>query len=153
MPNVTATTFTFLGGQFEYGDGATPENFTLVNQVESVDEGGNKIDIEEVTSADNTDRYKRKAGRLEDPGTVAAVILWNPTDPTHQGLMALKDGQPHNFKVINPGAFGQRFFSAIIESATDQKLELNKGTRRTVKLAVNGPVTFTVGGVNLPGAS
>jgi hypothetical protein len=151
--NQPATTFTFLGGLFEYGDGQSPENFTPVSQVQSVDEGGNKVDPEDITSADNTDRIKRKTGRLEDPGTVSPVIFWNPTDPTHQGLMALKDGNPHNFKVVNPGAFGVRLFPAIIETATDQKLELGKGTMRTIKLVVSGPVVFTVGGVSTPGAS
>jgi hypothetical protein len=147
MPaNITATTFTFLGGQFQIGDGATPENFTTISQVQNVDFSGSKRDTEEVTSADNTDTVKRFAGRLKEPGTASMTILWNPNDATHQLFQAADDGNAHNFKCINPGGFGTRSFAAIIETADDHKLELNKATMQTIKLKISGPVTHTIAG-------
>jgi hypothetical protein len=145
--NVTATTFTFLGGQFQYGDGATPtENFTTVNQVQNVDFGSSKRATEDVTSADNSDSYQRFQGRLKDPGMATVTILWNPNDATHQGLAALDDGATHNFKCINPGGNGTRSFAGIIETSDDHKLEINKATIQPVKIKISGPVTHTLAG-------
>jgi hypothetical protein len=146
MPNVQATTFTFLGGLFEIGNqDGPPETFTPITQVQSVDFSGSKRATEDVTSADNTDTIQRFAGRLKDPGSVSVAVLWNPNDPTHIQLQAADDGLAHDFKCINPGGFGSRSFSAIVETVSDQKLELNKGTIRTIKLKQTGPVTPTVG--------
>ncbi|MFL6314808.1 MAG: hypothetical protein ACJ71W_22105 [Terriglobales bacterium] len=144
--NVTATTFTFLGGQFQIGDGATPENFTTINQVQSVDFGSSKRATEDVTSADNTDSVQRFAGRLKDPGMVSISVLWNPNDPTHQLFQAADDGAAHNFKCINPGGNGTRSFAGIIETADDHKLEINKGTIQQVKIKLSGPVTHSLAG-------
>jgi hypothetical protein len=146
MPNVTATTFTFLGGQFQIGDKANTENFTTINQVEAVDFSGSKRDTEEVTSADNTDTFKRYAGRLEEPGTCTVSIWWNPNDATHQSMANANDGTVWDFKCINPGGFGTRSFSALIETIFDHKLELGKGTLKNIKLKLSGPITSSIVG-------
>lgn len=146
MANVPAVTFTFLGGQFQIGDGAGSESFTTISQVQSVDFGGSKRDTEDITSADNTDSFKRFTGRLQDPGTCTVGIWWNPNDTTHQLLANADDGLPHDFKCINPGGFGTRSFAAIVETVRDQKLELGKGNMKTIKLKLTGPVTATVPG-------
>jgi hypothetical protein len=147
--NATATTFTFLGGQFQYGDGnpnGTGEQFTTVSQVQNVDFGSSKRATEDVTSADNTDSVQRFAGRLKDPGMATVTILWNPNDVTHQGLAALDDGAAHNFQCINPGGNGTRRFAGIVETGDDHKLEINKGTIQSVKIKISGPVIHTLAG-------
>ncbi len=146
MSNVPATTFTYLGGQFQIGDGGNPtEIFTTIAQVVDVDFNGSKRDTEETTSADNTDAYKRFAGRLIDPGGVTIDIWWNPNDPTHQQFANANDGAAHNFKSIVPG-FGTRSFAAIIETPLDLKFEINKGVKKQIKLKVSGPITESVAG-------
>lgn len=145
MPNVTAITFTWIGGQFKMGSGdGPPETFTLLTQVDNVDFSGSKRAIEPVTSADNTDSADRKAGRTKDWGTCSVSYWLNPVDPTHQQFANLDDGQPHNFQVINPGGLGQRSFAGIIETGSDHKLELAKGTKVTAKIAISGPIAFSI---------
>jgi hypothetical protein len=145
MPNVTATTFTWINGQFQIGDGATPtEGFTTISQVESVDFSGSKRAIETVTSADNTDSADRKAGRTKDWGTCSVSYWLNPNDPTHQQFENADDGLPHNFKCVNPGGLGTRSFTGIVETISDHKLELAKGTKVTAKIAISGPITFSI---------
>jgi hypothetical protein len=147
MPNTQATTFTFLGGLFQYGDGGNPtEIFTAVNQVQDVDFGSSKRNTEDITSADNIDGIMRFAGRLKDPGMVTLMILWNPNDPSHQALAALDDGLLHNFKCVNPGGNGTRSFAGIVETSDDHKLQINKATIQPFKIKISGPVTHTIGG-------
>lgn len=141
MPNVTATTFTYLGGQFQIGDGHTPtENFTTINQVVDVDFSGSKVDTVDVTTADNTDSTKRFKDTLFDPGDCSITIMWNPQDATHQQLQAafLARGS-HNFKRINPGSFGTRSFTGIITALDLGKETLDKPVQTTCKVKLSGP--------------
>lgn len=144
--NQTATTFSLLGAQFQIGDGATPENFTTISQVDSCDFSGSKVDTEEVTSADNTDGVKRHTDRLQDFGECTVEIMWNPNDATHQQLHAAWIARgSHNFKRINAGGFGTKTFTGII-TALDEKQTLDKGTKRTCKIKLSGLPTFSVAG-------
>jgi hypothetical protein len=142
MANITATTFTYLGGQFQIGDGHTTENFTTVNQVTEVGFTGNKTDTVDVTTADNTDGVKRFNPTLSNSGTCDVSILWNPSDATHQQLQAAANSTPktaHNFKRINPGTFGTRSFTGIIESLDLGKQSLDKPVTATMKIQISGP--------------
>jgi hypothetical protein len=147
MPtNTTATSFTLLGGQLQIGDGATPENFTTISQVQSCDFGGDKVETDTVTSADNTDATVRKTDRLFDPGQCSGEIIWNPNDASHQQLWnAYIARGTHNFKRINPGGFGTRAFPAII-TGLPIKQTLNKATMASFKLEIAGPITTTIPG-------
>lgn len=148
MPNVTASTFTLLGGQFQIGDSTdgASVNYTTVNQVDSCDFSGSKVDVEDVTSADNTDGYKRKQDRLADAGQCQAEILWNPNDATHQQLWnAYISRGRRDFKRINAGGLGTRAFTGIITSM-DEKQTIDKATKMTVKIDISGPITETIAG-------
>lgn len=147
MPaNVTATSFTLLGGQLQIGDGAAPENFTTISQVQSCDFGGEKVETDPVTSADNTDAVIRKTDRLRDEGQCSGEIIWNPNDASHQQFWnAWRAGGTHNFKRINPGGFGTRSFPGIIVGA-GIKQTLNKSTMLSYKIDINGPITSTIPG-------
>jgi hypothetical protein len=140
MANITATVFTYLGGQFQMGDGHTPtENFTTMTQVLDVDFTGSKVDVQDVTSADNTDGVRRYKDTLFNPGTATVNILWNQTDATHAQLQAAFIARgSHNFKRINPGTFGTRSFTGIIESI-DIKEVLDKPTQAAIKIQLSGP--------------
>lgn len=145
--NITAATFSLLGGQFQLGDGGSPtENFTTINQVKSVDFSGSKLDTEEVTSADNTDGIKRHVDRLQDFGDCSVEILWNPNDATHQQLHnAWIAKGSHDFKRINTSGFGTKSFTGIITSF-DEKQQLDKATVKSCKIKLTGPVTFSIPG-------
>lgn len=146
MPNVTATTFTLLGGQLQIGDGGSPENFTTISQVQSCDFGGEKVETDPVTSADNTDGIIRKTDRLQDEGQCSGEILWNPSDASHQQFWnAWRARGTHNFKRINVGGFGTRSFPGIITSASI-KQTLNKATMLSYKIDIAGPIATTIPG-------
>lgn len=143
MANVTAATFTFLGGQFQLGDGATPtENFTTISQVKHVDFGSSKVQTEEVTSADNTDAARRFVSTLYDAGDVSVDIFWNPQDTTHQSLRtAFLNRGSHNFKCINPAGLGTYSFAGII-TAFDVKEQIDKPTELSVKVKISGLLNY-----------
>jgi hypothetical protein len=144
--NVKATSFTLLGGQFQIGDGATPENFTTISQVQSCDFSGSKVATDDVTSADNTDGIIRKTDRLMDEGQCSGEIIWNPTDASHQQLSAAYRARgTHNFKRINPGGFGTRALTGIITSL-DVKQTLTKASMASFKIDISDPITQTVAG-------
>lgn len=145
MANVTATTYSRLGGQFQIGNAATPEIFTTIAQVKEVDYGGQKVDVSPVTSADNTDGVIRKKDFLFDPGQVTITIFWNPLDPTHQQLEnAFIARGTWDFKDIKPGGIGTRAFSGIIMSL-EGKETIDKPTEKTCKIDISGPWTDTGG--------
>jgi predicted secreted protein len=143
MSNVTAATFTFLGGQFQLGDGGTPtENFTTISQVKSVDFGSSKVQTEEVTSADNTDSARRYVSTLYDAGDVSIEVIWNPSDATHVSLRTafMARGQ-HNFKVVNPASLGTYTFAGIITSF-DVKEHIDKPADLSVKVKISGALAY-----------
>lgn len=144
MSNITAVTFTWLGGQFQLG---LAPSATTVPQVDDVDFSGSKRAMETVTSADNTDGADRKSGRTKDWGTCKVTFWFNPNDPVHQQFSALDDGNEHPFTVVNAVGFGSKTFNAVVEVFYDHKMVINKGTKKTVTLAISGPVTSS-----LPGA-
>ena len=144
--NQTASTFTLLGAQFQIGDGATPEVFTTIAQVDSCDFSGSKVDTEDVTSADNTDGVRRYSDRLQDFGECTVEFWWDPTNPVHQQFHSAWIARgTHNFKRVNPGAFGTRSFSGIITSF-DEKQVIDKGTKKSVKIKLSGLPTFSIPG-------
>ncbi len=137
-PNVTATTFTYLGGLFELGNGASPEVFTAITQVHAVDFSGEKRDTQKVTTADNTDGVDRFVGTTKDPGDASVDLIWNPADTTHQSLQTASDGLAHNFKrVIGSHT---RSFAGIITSLTFKE-EIDKPTKASLKIKITGPIT------------
>src|SRR5579884_2651330 len=145
MSNVIATTYNYLGGQFQIGNGGSPETFTTVTQVKDVDFTGSKVDTQDITTADNTDGTRRFVDTLFDAGECTATIFWNPNDVTHQQLeSAFLARGTHNFKRINPGGFGTRSFAGIIVSI-DRKEAIDKPTEATVKIKLNGAYTDSLG--------
>jgi predicted secreted protein len=143
MSNVTATTFTYLGGQFQIGDGATPtENFTTITQVKQVDFGSSKVDTADVTSADNTDFSRRFVPLLFDAGDVSVDVIWNPADASHQALRtAFINRAVHNFKCINPTGFLTYTFAGII-IGFDVKESIDKTSELSVKIKISGPLNL-----------
>lgn len=150
MANIEATTFTLTGGQFQMGNGATPEIFTTLTQVTDVDLGSSKWDAPEVTSADNSDGVRRYTRTLKDPGDVTVTFWFNPNDATHQQLRAMAQAAtatltPTNFKFVRPGTNGTESFAACLISLDYGKITLDKPTAATAKLKISGEVTYSLG--------
>jgi Lambda phage tail tube protein, TTP len=148
MPNIEATTFTLVGGQFQIGNGASPEIFTTLTQVTDVDFGSMKWDTPEVTSADNNDGVKRFTRTLKDPGDCTVTFLFNPQDPTHQQAKALVQAgatlTPTNFKFLRPGTFGTVSFAGCAVSCEEGKIGLDKPVVATLKIKVSGELVYSI---------
>src|ERR1700743_762370 len=141
MTTVTATTFQLLGSQFQLGNGGSPtETFTTISQVTAVDFGSYKADTIDVTTADNTDGFRRFSGTLQDPGDVSVTLLYNPNDATHAALLAARNAGNHNFKEVVPN-FLTRSWNGVITS-WEEKLTLDKATEVTLKIKISGPLTL-----------
>jgi len=143
MSNTTATTFELIGGQFQLGDGGSPETFTTISQVKSVDFSGFKANTVDVTSADNTDGIARFVATTQDHGECSIAAIYNPADPTHAALRTAAHayGSTHNFKLVNPSGFLTYSFAGII-TGFDTKISLDKDTELTVKIKISGQLAL-----------
>lgn len=91
------------GVQLKRGDGGSPETFTLIPRVLSIDGPGGQSDIKDVTSHSTPGRFKQKAAGLADSGSLRFSIFYDPADPTHAAMRSdWKLGTFKNWQMILP---------------------------------------------------
>jgi len=90
-----------FGTQLQRGDGATPEVFTTIADVTSLDLPDIKRDTIDVTSHGSEDGWKEYLGGLVDGGEMKATVNYQPT--LHdQFVDDFDDRQPRNYRVVFP---------------------------------------------------
>jgi hypothetical protein len=147
---------TGAGCALNYGDGASPENFTKLAQITIIKRSGWKQATEKVTNQDSTINaanqiYQELIGTIVDPGTVEVTVNWVPNDVTHKAMLTRFDGQPHNYTItgpLDPGVSPEvpRFtiaFSATQFDFPDMNLELDKAMMLPIKLQIIGQPIIT----------
>lgn len=105
------------GVQLRRGNGASPEVFTLIPRVLSIEGPGGTSDIKEVTSHSTTGRFKEKAAGLADPGSIRFSILYDPQDTTQQALRTdWKLGTFKNWQMVltDAGLTTYTFFGQLV---------------------------------------
>jgi len=92
------------GSLFYRGDGATPEVFTKVSEVFSIEPPSQENDDVEVTNLDSPDRMKEYIAGMGEPGELALEMNFLPTDATQDadtGLIADRiSGEVKNFRIM-----------------------------------------------------
>jgi hypothetical protein len=64
------------------GDGASPETFTKVSNVKSINGPGFQVTIVDTTTHSTVGFYREKAAVLIDPGKLSFGVNFDPQDPT-----------------------------------------------------------------------
>ena len=108
------------GVQLKRGNGATPEVFTAIAEVLSIEPP--EIMHEAVESTNHTTGYRTFApGKLKEVAEFTATIHYSPTDATHNataGLLAdLVAGTEHNYQLVFPNVGATTWtFAALVTS-------------------------------------
>jgi hypothetical protein len=86
------------GTDLKIGDGATPEVFTSIDGITSLNGfGTTRSEIDVTTLKDSSKKFKLG---LKDNGTLQVETNYNPDDPTHQDIRDLNDsGLVSNFEL------------------------------------------------------
>ncbi len=64
------------------GNGASPEVFTKISNVKSINGPGFKVTVIDTTTHSTSGNYREKAAVLIDPGTVSFMCNYDPADAT-----------------------------------------------------------------------
>lgn len=85
------------------GNGASPEVFTPVAQIQDLTGPAQKVDTIDTTTHDGGNGYKAFIGGLKEGGDIKVPILFDPANATHTGLIAtLNAGLVVNWKITLP---------------------------------------------------
>jgi predicted secreted protein len=134
--------FSGWGLFLKIGNGATPEIFTPIPEVQLVDFTGSKVDIVDVTHAQSPNRVREYIGTLIDEGECSFTANFLPTDPIQQSLQTIKvSAAVRNWQVVLPSALGTFSFAGLLNSL-DKNLDFSKEAKLTGKIKVTGTVTF-----------
>lgn len=134
--------FTGYGLFVKVGDGATPENFTPISEVQTASFGSAKVDTIDVTHAQSPNRRREFIGTLIDSGELSFTANYIPQDGSQLNLQALMDAaQLKNWKVVLPSSLGTFSFAGLIQTI-DRNLDFSKEAKLTCKIKISGPITF-----------
>ncbi len=64
------------------GDGASPENFTAIGNVKSINGPGFKVTVIDTTTHSTVGNYREKAAVLVDAGALTFMVNYDPSDAT-----------------------------------------------------------------------
>lgn len=76
------------GVAFEVGDGNSPTTFTAIANVKSVAFTGREAEEVDFTHLGSTGGFREMRQGFKDPGSIALDLHFDPTNLTHQALMA-----------------------------------------------------------------
>ena len=116
-----------FGTALQRGDGATPEVFSTIANVTSINPPSMERSTIDVTAHDSDDGWMEFLGSLKDGGEVSADVNYDPSE--HDALVAdFDDDAPRNYKIVFPDADATTWsFQAILtgfepEAPYDDKL-------------------------------
>jgi hypothetical protein len=131
------------GTKLKRGDGDTPEVFTQVPEVVSLDPADEEIEKVDVTHLDSPQKRREYIQGMIDSGELSFSVNMIPSNPQHAGLLADKNsGTVRNFQVVYPfDPILTVEFAAIVTGAKIDEVEGNTPLRRTFTLTLSGAQT------------
>lgn len=128
------------GVVISYGDGASPQVYTAIPEVTSLQGPGGQANEIDVTDLDSTAKEFRMG--LQDEGSITMDILYIPANTAHAALRAARAGQTlTNFQIaftdspITKWQFDGFVLGFEISNAVDDV------TKASVTIRVSGAVT------------
>lgn len=92
-----------FGARLSYGDGATPEVFTSVARIVSLNPISLSRESSDVTALDSPEGFREFCGTIADAGEVSFNVKFMPANETHgdgTGLLSqINDGDNRNYRV------------------------------------------------------
>ena len=136
-----------LSTKLRIGDGENPEVFTTVLDVRELSAPNLQLGTENTTNHSQDDFWEQMAGTLLDGGDVSLMVLYDPSDPTHQQLLAdIQARTIRNFEMQFPGdttnalwAFSGFFTAFQPQTPTDALLKVNCTIALTASVGISTP--------------
>jgi predicted secreted protein len=131
-----------VGTSFKRGDGASPEVFTAIAEVNSIKGPGMIRNFIDVTSLDSTGGYKEFIGGFRDGGEVTLNMNFT-LDGYAQMLDDFEDDDSHNYQIVLPDTGNTTLdFAAFV---TNLPLTVSPDDKVTidVTLKITGEVSLT----------
>jgi predicted secreted protein len=123
----------------------SPETFTQLAEVQTIQRSGSKSDLVDVTNMQSTGGYREKLATLRDGGEVSFTANYIPDDTTQISLQTLfDDATLRNWEIVLPQGKGQWNFAAYV-SSNDYDLPFDKEGKISAKLTITGKPTFVPG--------
>lgn len=135
-----------FGTKLKRGDGASPENFIEIAEIEKLEGPGFKQKTEDTTTHDSAGGWEEFIGTILSAGKVSMTLNFVPTNPTHgAGAGLLKDlvnRTRRNFQMVFPDSGPTTWgFAAIVEEFTPNA-DFDKALKAKVELRVAGQPTL-----------
>jgi len=137
---------TAKGTIIKIGDGASPEDFSAIGEVRSIDGPSASAVVQDITTHSTSGNWMNKLATLLDPGNVSFAINFDSVDATHAfatgmwaDFIALTK---RNLQEIFPNSAGQLDFSGYFighpfVAPVDNVLQAN------IELALTGAIEAT----------
>lgn len=101
------------GTLIQRGDGGSPEVFTTIPEVRSIEGPGGPADVLDVTTHSTAGFFREKLSGLIDAGALAFQINYVPNNAQHNGTTGLladwKNRTARNYKLIFPNVGATTF--------------------------------------------
>lgn len=129
------------------GDGASPEVFTTVAEVRSINGPTMSVEVVDVTNHDSTGAVREKKPSLIDPGQISFDLNFQPNEGTHDETTGLIDRFENrsidNYQLVFPSTIATYQMAAFVVGMpitfpTDDVITSN------VTLEVTGAIDFTL---------
>ena len=134
------------GSKLRRGDGATPENFTDIAEVFSIEPPSQESDDVEVTNLDSPNRMKEYIAGMGEPGEVSFEMNFLPTHATQDATTGLIEarvsGDVGNWQIeFSDAASTTATFSGYVK-AFQPALAVSDRLTASCTIKVTGPVTW-----------
>lgn len=124
------------------GDGASPEVFTTVAGVKSIDGPNTELAFIESTDFDSSGGFREYIAGLKDPGQLQMTLHFDPGSTGHISLLTKHDaGTLHNFKLqLLSGSPGKKWSFAAYVASVGPRLEVDGLIEAQVTLRITGSI-------------
>lgn len=134
-----------FGTLLKKGDGATPETFATIAEVQDIDGPDKSLATEEVTHHGSTGGWDEFIGTILSGGEVSFPLNFIPSDPTHDGSTGLQADMEsrtkRNFQLIYPDSGNNGYAFAALVTGFKPTAVVKGKLSADVKLKISGPVT------------
>jgi len=131
--------------KLKQGDAASPEVFTTVAEVLTLERSGRKIDLVDVTNMDSPVdgdlTWREFIHGLADGGEIKFSANYIPDNVSQQNFTNSFDGTRRNWQIVLPNSLGTWSFTGFI-TAADMKFPIDKQMEFSGTIKVTGADTF-----------
>lgn len=131
------------GVELQVGDGASPESFSKIASIVSINgPDGTRTEID--TTDLSSTAMEFEAG-LKDEGSISFDAIWDEKETTHGDLQTeWENGDTKNYKIVVPdGSPNSELEFAAFVSQLQRQYNVNDVVRASCALRISGALTVT----------